>query len=161
MKSTPRLPILDITDLTIFNQLIVYNTKRNLKSLEHNPLIKELEDKIKHRVIYSMLVPKKESLEIYDEIINSSIPQKIIDYLILLYKKITKIRDPEKVNLVAVLRSGLPLALLLRYIIYKVHGTVIQVSAISPNYIEQIDIELFKDYIRNLNKDIESIFVDG
>ncbi len=161
MKSTPYLPILDISDLTIFNQLITYDKKRDLKSLSHNPLIEELDDKTRHRVIYSMLTPQKESLKIYDEVINGFAPQKVIDYLILLYKKITEIHNPEKINLVAVLRSGLPLTLLLSYIIYKVHNVKIQVSSISPNYINQIDISLFKNYIKNLNKDIKFIFVDG
>jgi len=161
MKSISYLPILDISDIKTFNRLLVYNKKRDFESLTRNSLIKELDSKIKHRVIYSMLIPQKESLEIYNEILDGPSPQKIIDYLILLYKKILGEHKPEKINLIAILRSGLPLALLLRYIIYKIHGIKVKVSAISPNYIDQIDIDSFKNYIGNFNNNIESIFVDS
>jgi hypothetical protein len=161
MKSKLHLPIFDINDLIIFNKFIVYSENRNLKSLVCNPLIRKLDSKIKNRVIHSMLEPNKESLKIYNEVINGSVSNEIIDYLILLYKKIIKIHNPEKINIIAIMRSGLPLAQLLRYLIYKIHGVKIKISAISPNYIDKIDINKFENYIKNLDKNTNSVFIDS
>lgn len=108
-----------------------------------------------------MIAPQKGSLKIYNEVLNGLASQKVIDYLILFYKKILEKHNPEKISLVAVLRSGLPLALLLRYIIYKAYNIEIEISAISPNYIDHIDINSFKNYINRFGNDITSIFIDG
>ncbi|MCG2700212.1 hypothetical protein L6274_04115 [Candidatus Parcubacteria bacterium] len=109
MKSISFLPVLDISDLKIFNQLVIYNKKRDFESLTRNSLIKKLDSKTKHRVIYSMLMPQKESLEIYNEALRNLSMQKVVDYLILLYGKILGKHDLKKIHLIAVLRSGLPL----------------------------------------------------
>lgn len=153
------LPVLDIEDLKIFNQIIPYNKDRTVHDLFKDDLVTRLDTRVKQRVVASMLIPDLMSLRLYRGVLNSIIVEEVAGYVIKLYKKLAASCCFERLSFVAVLRSGFLLAALLRYIVYRMCKIKIDVVAITPNYIDRIFLDLFTDYVGQANGDI--LFVDG
>ena len=153
------LSVLDIEDLKIFNQVIPYVKDRMMCDLIKDDLITKLDDRVRQRVIASILTPNPMSLRLYQEVLNGVVVEDVVGYVIKLYKKLATSCCFERLFFVAVLRSGFLLAVLLRYIIYRRHKIKIDVVAITPNYIDKIFLDLFTDCVDQSNKDV--LFVDG
>jgi len=118
-----------------------------------------LKGKLRERVVASLLFPKEAILKLHDDIIRGAIIDRSVPHIIGLYDKILKVCDLNNALFVAVLRSGFSLAVLLRYIIYKIHNIEVEIVGITPNYIDNIYIDDFKKFISNKNKSI--LFIDG
>lgn len=159
MKNISHLPIIDPGNIYIFNDIITYYDKRNRHSLLNNTVIQSLKDKTKNRVVASLLSPNQINLKLHDDIIHSPIINDCIIHIIGLYSKIIKICNPNDILFVSVLRSGLFPAILLRYIINKVHNTEVDIVGITPNYINYTYIDEFKSLILERNKSV--FFIDG
>lgn len=155
--------LLNIESLKVFNQLLIYDKSRTVRTLLADPLIQKLELRVKNRVVSSMLTPKRAVLELYNEVMCSSIVDEIVDYVFVLCQSILSQYDydPRKILFVAVLRSGFPLASLLRYVIYRLRNIKVEVVAITPNYIDQIDIVSFRNHIDTDGSDKDVVFIDG
>lgn len=159
MKKISYLPILDCRDIPIFNPLTIYGDKRDIKSLSNNSIIRSLKGKLKETVTASLLFPKKAILKLHDDVINGPIMKCSVNHIIDLYNKIIEVCDFDNTLFVAVLRSGFSLAVLLRYIIYKIHDVEVEIIGITPNYIDYIYRDKLKRFISNENKLI--LFIDG
>jgi ribosomal protein L30E len=159
MKNISHLPTLDPGNIPIFNDIIPYHNKRDRRSLLNNRVIQSLRGRTKNRVVASLLLPSETSLKLHDDVIYSPIINDCIAHVIGLYRKIIEICNPNDILFVAVLRSGLFLATLLRYIINKLHNIEVKIVGITPNYINHMYIDEFKNLVSESNKSV--FFIDG
>jgi len=150
----------DISQIKIFNQLTNYRNNRDKHSLSTNRLINALDQPTKEKVIASLLKPDQNILRLHQFVLNNKPYLKLfVDHLIELSERIVSALSAENIALVAVLRSGLPLAFLIQDIIYKKTGVITPISGLTPNYIEKIDNSAFKNFVVKNKKTV--VFVDG
>lgn len=156
---TKTLPVLDINRIPVFNKLVPYNNKRDSFSLGRDPLISLIPEKDQRKVINSLVVPPKEIFDIREKILFSD-SDELENHLLSLAELITKDVSPFNLVLVAVLRSGFPLAAILRYLIFRKNGFEVPVLGLTPNYIDNIYDKPFKSYLK-FHSDAEYYFIDG
>ncbi|MFH1129647.1 MAG: cysteine protease StiP domain-containing protein [Patescibacteria group bacterium] len=153
------LPVLDINQIPVFNELITYTDKRDSLSLKRNLLISSIPKKDRKKVINSLAVPPKEVLNIREKILSGN-SYELEKHLLDLSQMIIKKTSLSRLVLIAVLRSGFPLAAILRYLIFQQKGFEVPILGLSPNYIDNIHDELFKSYLKS-HSNTEYYFVDG
>ncbi len=153
------LPVLDINQIPVFNKLILYNDKRDSLTLGQDSLISLIPEKDRKKVIHSLMVPSKEIIDIREKILFGDY-NGLENHLLNLAELITKVISPANLILVAVLRSGFPLAAILRYLIFQQNGFEVPILGLTPNYINNIYDKPFKSYLKS-HSNAEYYFIDG
>jgi len=145
--------------IKIFNQKIVYAAQRDESHLFDIGYLAGVEAKIKSRVIFSLLPPQAEIKSLYEKFIESPSQIESAYYIFDLYEKICQRFGLDELCLVAVLRSGLFLAEMIKYLFAEFNNLNVKIIGFSPNYIAQSDWRGFKNELDLIRKKV--IFVDG
>jgi len=149
-----------VTEYRIFNEIRIFSGERSLHALFNNSSIKALDTKDRFKVAFSLREVSPQQRRAYELLLKDEDSMKTFSQTCRnLYEKILKISRPEKILLIAILRSGLLISETLNYLADKNGATKFQIIGLTPNYINSINIDRFKNFILNTTR--IPIFVDS